>query len=68
MLVILSVPIAIVANAARVSGTGILAHYFGEEAAEGFYHTFEGWLVFVLLFLCGAILGKIGSKPRVSHV
>ena len=64
MLVILSVPIAIVANAARVSGTGILAHYFGEEAAEGFYHTFEGWLVFVvafvLLFLCGTILSKIG--------
>ena len=65
-LVILSVPIAIVANAARVSGTGILAHYFGAEAAEGFYHTFEGWLVFVvafvLLFLCGTILGKIGSQ------
>jgi len=63
ILVILSVPIAIVANAARVSGTGILAHYFGEEAAEGFYHTFEGWLVFVvafvLLFLCGTILSKI---------
>ncbi len=66
MLVILSIPIAIVANAARVSGTGILAHYFGEEAAEGFYHTMEGWLVFVvafvLLFLCGTILGKIGSR------
>ena len=66
VLVILSVPIAIVANAARVSGTGILAHYFGAEAAEGFYHTFEGWLVFivafVLLFICGVLLGKIGSR------
>jgi len=66
VLVILSVPIAIVANAARVSGTGILAHYFGAEAAEGFYHTFEGWLVFVvafvLLFICGVVLGKIGSR------
>ena len=70
ILVILSVPIAIVANAARVSGTGILAHYFGEEAAEGFYHTFEGWLVFVvafaLLFLCGTILGKIGRQASVN--
>jgi len=66
MLVILSIPIAIIANAFRVSGTGILAHYFGAEAAEGFYHTFEGWLVFVvafvLLFICGIILGKIGSN------
>ncbi len=66
-LVFLSIPIAIVANAIRVSGTGILAHYFGVEAAEGFYHTFEGWLVFVvafvLLFLCGMVLGKLGKKP-----
>ncbi len=64
-LVFLSVPIAIIANAARVSGTGILAHYFGPESAEGFYHTFEGWLVFivafVLLFACGLILGKVGA-------
>ena len=36
MLVFLSVPIAIVANAARVSGTGILAHYYGAEALKGF--------------------------------
>ena len=66
VLVILSVPIAIVANAFRVSGTGVLAHYFGVEAAEGFYHTFEGWIVFVvafvLLFFCGMILGKVGNR------
>lgn len=66
VLVFLSVPIAILANAVRVSGTGILAHYFGIEAAEGFYHTFEGWIVFVvafvLLFFCGLILGKIGKR------
>jgi len=41
------------------------------EAAEGFYHTFEGWLVFVvafmLLFVCGIILGKIGSGVRTSQ-
>ena len=66
VLVILSIPIAIVANAFRVSGTGILAHYFGVEAAEGFYHTFEGWIVFVvafvLLFFCGMILGIVGNR------
>ena len=71
MLVLLSVPIAIIANAARVSGTGILAHYFGDEAAEGFYHTFEGWLVFVvafvLLFICGLVLGKIGRDVPQSQ-
>ncbi|MGH7230192.1 MAG: exosortase A [Nitrospiraceae bacterium] len=62
-LVILSVPIAIIANAFRVSGTGMLAHYFGPEAAEGFYHTFSGWLIFllafVLLLLCDMFLSRV---------
>ena len=72
MLVVLSVPIAIIANAFRVSGTGILAHYFGAESAEGFYHTFEGWLVFVvafvLLFICGVVLAKIGRQSPSTQV
>ena len=71
MLVFLTVPIAIIANAFRVSGTGVLAHYFGAEAAEGFYHTFEGWLVFVvafvLLFVCGLVLGKIGRQVPATQ-
>jgi len=66
-LVILSIPIAIVANALRVTGTGVLANYWGTEAAEGFYHTFEGWLVFVVAFIlllgCGTIIAKIGKQP-----
>lgn len=45
-----TVPIAIVANGARVAGTGIAAHYYGAEAATGFFHTFSGWLVFVVSF------------------
>ena len=65
-LVILSVPIAIIANAFRVSGTGVLANYWGVEAAEGFYHTFEGWIVFVVAFLlllgCGTVLSHIGRR------
>jgi exosortase len=46
-----TIPIAIAANAARVAGTGVLAHYYGPQAAEGFFHTFSGWLVFVVAFL-----------------
>ena len=45
-----TVPIAIFANGARVAGTGIAAHHFGPEAAEGFFHSFSGWLVFVVAF------------------
>ena len=66
VLVLLSVPIAIAANAFRVSGTGVLANYWGSQAAEGFYHTFSGWLIFVVAFLlllsCGGLLSKIGTR------
>jgi exosortase len=46
-----TVPIAIVANGLRVAGTGIAAHYYGPEAAQGFFHTFSGWLVFAFAFV-----------------
>jgi exosortase len=46
-----SVPIALLTNGLRVAGTGIAAHYIGPEAAEGFFHTFSGWLVFIVAFI-----------------
>jgi exosortase len=45
-----SVPVAIVANGARVAGTGIAAHMIGPEAAQGFFHEFSGWIVFIASF------------------
>lgn len=45
-----TVPIAIFANGARVAGTGMAAQYYGAEAARGFFHTFSGWLVFMVAF------------------
>ena len=45
-----AVPVAIAANALRVAGTGIAAHYYGVEAAEGFFHSFSGWIVFIAAF------------------
>jgi exosortase len=46
-----SVPVAIVTNGFRVAGTGIAAHQFGPAAAEGFFHEFSGWMVFVAAFM-----------------
>jgi exosortase D (VPLPA-CTERM-specific) len=48
LLALSSVPIAIFANGIRVAGTGVAAHFIGAGAAEGFLHTFSGWLVFVV--------------------
>ena len=45
-----AIPVAIAANALRVAGTGIAAHYYGSAAAEGFFHSFSGWIVFIAAF------------------
>ena len=62
-----TVPIAILTNGMRVAGTGIAAHYIGPEAAEGFFHTFSGWLVFavafVLMFLVTRLLLRLLPPP-----
>jgi exosortase len=62
MIALFTIPIAIVSNAVRVAGTGAVAQYVGLEAAEGFFHTFSGWLVFmvgiVLLVCVGFIITR----------
>lgn len=45
-----TIPVAILANGGRVAATGIAAHYYGPSVAEGVFHTFSGWLVFVVSF------------------
>lgn len=50
-LALATIPVAILANGLRVAGTGVAAHRFGPEAAQGFFHTFSGWLIFVIAFL-----------------
>jgi exosortase len=46
-LVLASVPIAVAANSLRIVGTGLLVQYWDPEKAQGFFHEFQGWLVFV---------------------
>jgi exosortase len=66
VLVLSTFPIAIIANAARVSGTGALAHYYGESVAQGFFHSFSGWILFVIAFICLFIVGTLLSKIKKS--
>jgi len=53
VIVLSTIPVAIAANGLRVAGTGVAAYYYGQEAAQGFFHEFSGWVIFVfsLLFL-----------------
>jgi len=78
-LVLSAVPIAILTNAVRVSGTGVLAHYYGTRVADGFFHSFSGWVVYIaaalLLFATGWILdrlnglfaGKSNARPSIGQ-
>jgi exosortase len=50
-LLILVFPVAILSNAFRVFGAGLLGSRLGPVWADGFLHTFSGWLI----FLCGLI-------------
>ena len=51
LIVLAAVPIAILANAARVAGTGLASEWISPAAADGFFHTFSGWLMFVVAFI-----------------
>ncbi len=68
ILVLSAIPIAIVTNALRVSGTGVLAHYYGTKVADGFFHTFSGWVVYIAAFLLllavGWLLERAGRLFR----
>jgi len=70
ILVIAAVPIAILTNALRVSGTGVLAHYYGTRVADGFFHTFSGWVIYVaaalLLLGTGWVLDRIERLRETS--
>src|SRR4051812_24918992 len=66
LIVVAAIPIAIVTNAARVSGTGVLARYYGTQVADGFFHEFSGWVIyiaaFLLLFAFGWLLDRFNPS------
>ncbi len=67
IIVLSAVPIAILTNAFRVSGTGVLAHYYGTKVADGFFHSFSGWAIYIVAFLLmfgvGWILDRFKPSP-----
>jgi exosortase/archaeosortase family protein len=73
IIVLSAVPIAILTNALRVSGTGILARYYGTRVADGFFHSFSGWVIYVVAFLMlfgvGWLLDRVNpTKPESRRV
>jgi exosortase len=47
-LALAAIPVAVVANGLRIMGTGLMGQYWDPEKAEGFFHSFSGWVIFML--------------------
>lgn len=74
LLVIAAIPIAILINGVRVFLTGFLVFFVSPELGEGFMHTTEGWLMFLIAFvLLGGVAWIVSqmegfiSKRRSAH-
>jgi exosortase len=63
VLALSAIPIAVIANSLRILGTGLTVQYWDPDKAEGFFHAFSGWLIFVvslsMLFLFHRLLRAI---------
>jgi exosortase len=58
-LVLLVIPLAVISNGLRVVGTAMLTYYWGPEAAEGFLHSFSGWVIFIVATCLLLVLHKM---------
>ena len=54
-----AIPIAVAANSLRIVGTGVLIQFWDPAKAEGFFHAFSGWLIFVVSLLMLFLLHQI---------
>ncbi len=68
LLALSAIPVAVLANMLRIAGVGILGSW-NPKLAEGFFHLFSGWVVFLFAFLVLMGLARlIGSFRRPSRV
>jgi len=65
LLFLSTIPIAIAANSFRVSLTGVISEY-NPELAQGFFHSLEGWVIFVfalaLLVAFHRLIARLASS------
>src|SRR6202171_3861318 len=64
-----TIPVAIIANAGRVTITGVLSEV-NPQMAQGFFHSVEGWIIFLIaLVMLGGLHALInrffGKRPAV---
>jgi exosortase len=69
-IVSLTLPIAIVMNGLRIAATGIACETWGPHMASGGWHTFTGWVTFVVstfvLIQAGHAIARFDPRPALS--
>jgi len=66
VLVLSSIPISIMLNGFRIGVIGVLVEFYGRGAAEGFYHLFEGWVIFMVSF--GLLIAEMAFLARIGEM
>ncbi len=61
VLLVATIPIAIIANAGRVTITGLLSE-FNPELARGLFHEMEGWVIFMIALLILVLTHQVIDK------
>lgn len=63
LIFISSIPVTILMNSFRIGLIGVTVEYWGQQAAEGILHDFEGWAVFMSSLLI--IIGEMWLIARL---
>jgi exosortase len=68
LIALAAIPIAVLVNAARVAGTGLATYWISPAAADGFFHSFSGWLMFLLAIGALVICQRLLEATRVLRI
>jgi exosortase D (VPLPA-CTERM-specific) len=64
IIILATIPISIVSNALRIAITGYLTIHVSQEVADGFFHGFSGWLIFMVSFIILAVLSWLLKRIK----
>ena len=61
-----SLPIAIVVNGLRIAATGLACEAWGPKAASGSWHTFSGWVTFMVSVFVLVQVQRLMARVRLA--
>lgn len=70
VIVLSAIPVAVLTNSLRIFMTGVFIDLGYRHFAEGFFHTFSGWLIFIsgfILILSLSWFGAIVENHRLAY-